>query len=175
MPQTGLPPIWSNIREPDLSKARPWEGRMIKGVHHFAVSTPDLDRMVDFYRRLFDGVMLREFEWQPGNAAFNARLGLEDSAGRIVMMGFGEGARIEFFQFSVPEILRPDTVIGVASPGYSHVCFETDDCFIEHQRLAEAGMKFHAPPLKMPAGGIFTYGRDVDGNIVEIMQAPPAA
>jgi predicted enzyme related to lactoylglutathione lyase len=33
-------------------------------------------------------------------------------------------------------------------------------------------MTFHAPPLTMPSGGVFAYGRDPDGNVVELLQPP---
>lgn len=146
---------------------------MIKGIHHLAIATPDLDRLVSFYRTLFDGEIVKEFAWEAGNEAFNARLGLADSAGRIVLVGFGQ-MLIEFFQFSLPASAPTDGLRSVAKSGFSHVCFEADDCQAEYDRLSEAGMPFHATPLKMPAGGIFAYGRDPDGNIIEILQRPPS-
>lgn len=147
---------------------------MITGIHHFAIATHDLDRLVEFYLSQFGGEILRTFAWEEGDAEFDARLGLTASAGRIVMMGF-DGMRIEFFQFTTPGMKAHESAPLVSQPGYSHVAFQCDDCQAEYDRLLAGGMEFNAPPFKMPGGGIFTYGRDPDGNIVEILQVPPAA
>ena len=101
----------------------------------------------------------------------SARLGLEKSAGRLVFLGF-TGAGIEIFQFRSPDIAASPSLRSVAKPGFSHICFEVDDCVAEYARLTEAGMRFHAPPFTMLSGGVFTYGRDPDGNVVELFQSP---
>lgn len=141
-------------------------------LHHMGLTTHNAERSVKFYCDHFGGKIVREFQWEPGNVEFNKRLGLPESAGRIVMIEFGS-ARLEIFEFAVPETNGSDRPADVNTPGYTHICFETEDCFAEYNRLKGAGIEFHAPPLKMSAGGIFAYARDPDGNIIEIMQAPP--
>ena len=59
----------------------------------------------------------------------------------------------------------------VAKPGLSHIAFEVDDVGREFDRL-DGVLSFHAPPLVMPSGGVFAYGRDPDGNVVELLQLP---
>ena len=81
-------------------------------------------------------------------------------------------ANIELFQFSTPSIQLGDKIRSVAKPGLSHICFNVDNCQYEYDRLVEKGMTFNAPPMTMPRGGVFTYGRDPDGNIVELLQVP---
>ncbi len=144
---------------------------MILGFHHAGVATPDMERLSRFYVDLFHGRILGEFEWDDDAVAMSARLGLAKSAGRLMMLGFG-GARLELFQFDWPAIALPDVPPSVARPGFSHICFEVDDIRAEFTRLSDAGMTFHAQPMTMPAGGAFTYGRDPDGNVVELLQAP---
>ena len=85
------------------------------------------------------------------------------------MLGF-EGARLEVFEFATP-IQDRGSLRSVAKPGFSHIAFEVDDVFAEYERL-QGAMAFHAPPLEMPGGGIFAYGRDPDGNVVELLQPP---
>lgn len=143
-------------------------------LHHVGLASRDLDRAVAFYCGHFGGKVLREFEWQRGNEAFNLRLGLPESAGRIVLIEFA-GAFLEIFEFTVPEAgMAGEEPDRVSDPGFSHIGFVTGDCHGDYQRLKAAGVAFHAPPLQMPAGGIFAYARDLDGNIIEILQPPPA-
>ncbi len=145
---------------------------MIKGFHHVGVATNDLSRLVAFYSDLFHGDPVREFSWDRGDTALSARLGLETSAGKLVFVAF-PGAGIEIFQFDHPDIAEAPDLRCVAKPGLSHICFEVDECLKEYDRLQSAGMVFHASPLTMPTGGIFAYGRDPDGNVVEVLQQPP--
>lgn len=144
---------------------------MIIGMHHVGVVTKDVDRLAGFYSDKFLAERLGEFRWGPGDTALTARLAAAGSSGRIVMLGFATG-RLELFQFEdLPERL-PDRRLAVAKPGFNHVCFEVDDCAAEYARLKALGMSFPAKPVTMPAGGVFAYGRDVDGNVVEILQPP---
>ena len=142
---------------------------MIKGIHHIGVATRDLDRLCDFYCDYFHGRRLAEFSWDQDNKALSERLGLASSAGRLCMLGFAE-TRLEVFEFKEPVIL-PENSRSVAAPGLSHIAFEVDDALAEFERLSSV-INFHAPPLTMPAGGVFAYGRDPDGNVVEILQTP---
>ncbi len=145
---------------------------MIKGFNHVGIATRDLSRLVAFYSDLFHGTPIREFSWDRTDTALSARLGLETSAGRLVFLAF-PGAGIEIFQFDHPNLAAAPDLRCVAKPGLSHICFEVDDCLEKYDRLRDAGMVFHASPLTMPAGGGFAYGRDPDGNVVEVFQPPP--
>lgn len=144
---------------------------MMLGFHHVAVVTEDLERLVAFYVDHFGGRVLNRFSWSEDDGEMAKRFGLKESAGHLAMVGF-EGARIEIFEFRTPSNLRRDAHRSVAKPGFAHICFQVDDAEAEYDRLIKAGMEFHAPPLKMAAGGVFTYGRDPDGNVVEILQPP---
>ena len=145
---------------------------MVKGFHHVGVATRNLSRLVDFYVEHFHGNPIREFTWDRDNTDLSIRLGLVESAGRLVFVGFPKGG-LEIFQFEFPDISNASGLRSVARPGLSHFCFEVDDCGAEYARLSRAGMAFHAKPLMMPAGGVFAYGRDPDGNVVELLQCPP--
>ena len=56
--------------------------------------------------------------------------------------------------------------------GYTHICLDVVDIVAEHKRLTEGGMTFNRTP-----GGLgdikAVYGRDPDGNIVEIQETAP--
>ena len=119
---------------------------------------------------MFGAKVCREGGWERGNAQINARLGLEDSACRVAILSVG-GRYLEFFEFDVPE-QEDKAPVQAHQYGIAHICLQVSDCQAEYERLSKSGMNFNASPLEMPAGAIFTYGRDPDGNIIEILEVP---
>lgn len=140
---------------------------MLKGFHHAALSTPDLDRLVDFYRRCFGCEIVREFGWPAGIAQADAIVGLEGSAARAVMLQLND-SYLEIFEFSAPEPQHAPADRRACDHGITHLCIEVEDCWQEYERLTAAGMRFHCPPQAQEAGYV-TYGRDPDGNILELL------
>ena len=55
----------------------------------------------------------------------------------------------------------------VCDHGITHLALQVSDIEAEHQRLADAGMFFHCPPGEQIRA---IYGRDPDGNVVELME-----
>jgi catechol 2,3-dioxygenase-like lactoylglutathione lyase family enzyme len=137
-------------------------------IHHTAISTPDLARLIAFYRDLFGYEVVREFDWPRGVALINGVIGLPDCAAQAVMMRRGD-SMLELFEFSHPAPRAQDPNRPACDHGFTHVCFHVADVEKEHARLAAAGMRFHCAPQR--AGGLaFTYGRDPDGNVIELLQ-----
>ena len=139
---------------------------MIRGVHHLAISTPDLDRFVDHYERWFGFERCGGGEWQPGNERVDTMVGLDGSAARYEMIRLGN-LYIDVFQYSAP----PGTPVRqrMCDQGITHLCLYSDDVFADYERLTALGMRFNCPP-----GGSAvtraTYGRDCDNNVVELLQ-----
>jgi glyoxylase I family protein len=141
---------------------------MLKGFHHAAISTPDLDRLVRFYRELFGCEVVREFGWPAGIPEADALTGLQNSAARAVMLKLAD-SYLEIFEFSSPAPKPGDPDRPACDHGITHICLEVRDSQAEYARLKAAGMRFHAPPQAQD-GGFVTYGRDPDGNIVELLE-----
>ena len=141
---------------------------MLRGFHHAAISTPDLERSVRFYRELFGCTVVREFGWPAGIPEADALTGLQNSAARAVMLKLGD-SHLEIFEFSSPEPRPGDPQRPACDHGITHICLEVRDSHAEYARLAAAGMQFHAPPQAQD-GGFVTYGRDPDGNIIELLE-----
>ncbi|CCA90472.1 MULTISPECIES: VOC family protein [unclassified Novosphingobium] len=139
---------------------------MIRGVHHLAISTPDLERFIDHYRRWFGFERVGEGGWERGNARIDTMVGLENSAARYAMIRLGN-LHIEVFEYASndPREVYPR----MCDHGITHLCLYCDDVFAEYERLKGMGMTFNCPP-----GGSgmtrATYGRDCDGNVVELLQ-----
>ena len=144
---------------------------MIRGLHHTAISTGDLDRALHFYRDLIGLKVIGRGSWDEGWEAGDRILGLENTAAQWVMLSAGN-AHLELFQFSSPRGKpqnpdRPDTDHGI-----SHVCFEVEDIYVHYERLVAAKVRFHSPPQDLDELGLVAYARDPDGNIVELVEYP---
>lgn len=141
---------------------------MIRGIHHVAVHVRDLDRMINFYRDAFGFEVVGEpFSWE--NSEFIDRIvDVRNSAARGAMLRAGT-CYLEMFQYSAPQ----PTVTEALQPydkGYTHFCVDVTDIKHEFERLRGLGMTFSQPePIDM--GHVSSiYGRDPEGNLIELQQ-----
>lgn len=145
---------------------------MIRGIHHAAISTPDLDRLASFYTDVvgFEPVMSTAWRDQP---VIDRIIGLRGSAARQVMLRAGN-AYLELFEYESPPPRHADPGRPPSDHGYTHICLDVVDIDAEYERLASAGMSFHGPPPgrdELGGGAVRAiYGRDPDGNIVELQE-----
>ncbi|HEX3782475.1 MAG TPA: VOC family protein [Pseudonocardiaceae bacterium] len=142
---------------------------MIRGLHHVAVATRDLDRLLPFYRDLLHWEVVTDWGWPAGTTAADRVTALPDSAARSVMLRKGN-AYLELFQYTAPEPGPGDPNRRVCDPGITHLCLDVTEVDAEYDRLLAAGMVFHCPPQDVAPGVRTTYGRDPDGNVVELQQ-----
>ena len=146
---------------------------MILGLHHASITTPDLDRLSAFYRGLLGFEVVLETAWESGNTTADRIFGLNDTAVRMVMLRTAN-ACLELFEFAHPIGKPVDPYRPVCDQGITHICLAVRDIDAEHARLSAAGMAFHSPPQDAPGLCRAVYGRDPDGNIVELVEADPA-
>ena len=141
---------------------------MLIGFHHAAISTPNLDRFVAFYKEVLGCEEAWTFGWESGSEAADAITGLKDSAARAAMLKLGD-SYLEVFEFSSPAARAPNGDRPVCDHGITHICLQVQDIHAEYTRLKGAGMRFHCPPQAQDTGFV-TYGRDPDGNVVELLE-----
>jgi catechol 2,3-dioxygenase-like lactoylglutathione lyase family enzyme len=141
---------------------------VINGIHHTAISTPNLARMLAFYRDVLGFEVMMEMGWPAGTAPTNAMLDLPDSSAKVVLLKAGN-AMIELFEFSLPTPTASHPARPVCDHGITHLCLDVTDIEAEYDRLQAAGMRFHCPPIDY---GMLktTYGRDPDGNVIEVQE-----
>lgn len=142
---------------------------VILGMHHTAISTHDIDRLASFYINHFHLKKLDEAEW--ANAPdLDAIVGLPESAARYMLLSAGNQC-LELFEFRNPVTEKGAADRPVSKAGFTHICFAVRDIGAEYERLRAAGMLFHTPPV-VPGDLPFraTYGRDPDGNVVELIE-----
>jgi glyoxylase I family protein len=142
---------------------------LIRGLHHVAVATNDLERTLAFYRDLLGCEVVTDWSWPKGTAEADAVTGLHDCSARSVMLRIGN-AYVELFQYFSPETAEGDPAPRACDPGITHLCLDVVDLDAEYTRLTAAGMRFHCKPQEVSPGVWTTYGRDPDGNIVELQQ-----
>ena len=146
---------------------------MIRGVHHVAMATGDIDRLVAFYRDALGFEVLSRGGWEQGSTAIDGIVGLPGSAARTAMLRAGN-AYIEMFEYSAPAGKPAEQDRPVCDHGYTHFCLDVQDIDAEYERLLGLGMRFHCPPpLGVRAPGrvaAATYGRDPDGNVIELLE-----
>ena len=143
---------------------------MILGIHHVAISTPDLDRLTRFYVEHLGFEIAYRNSWSKGLDAIDALLAMKDTAARMAMLRAGN-LYVEVFQYENPAPKPQDPDRPAADHGYTHFCLTVTDIMGEYERLKQAGMRFHAPPSQRAGvGHIATYGRDCDGNIIELLE-----
>jgi catechol 2,3-dioxygenase-like lactoylglutathione lyase family enzyme len=145
---------------------------MILGVHHVAIATGDIDRLVDWYVEAFQLDVVSRGGWPSGSAQIDGIVGLPGSAARTAMLR-GRNVYVEMFQYVQPQGRPGDPDRPVCDHGYTHFGVVVDDIDAEHARLEALGMRFHAPPTsKDGMGGRLRacYGRDPEGNVVELIE-----
>ena len=143
---------------------------MIHGINHVAISTADIERLSAFYMDLLGFEEVFRLNWDVGHEVLDSITGLRDSSARIIMLKCGN-ACIELFEYASPPPKPGDPARPVCDHGITHVCLQVTDIEQEYQRLKDAGMEFHCAPQTL--GDLAaTYGRDPDGNVVELLEAP---
>ena len=141
---------------------------MIKGFHHAAISTPDLQRCISFYTETIGGEVAWTFGWPEGTHEADRVTGLQNSAAQAAMLKIGD-TFLEVFEFSSPDSAAQSGERPVNKHGITHICLEVSDIHGEFNRLREAGMQFNCEPQQQD-GSSMVYGRDPDGNVVELIE-----
>lgn len=145
---------------------------MILGVHHVAISTADIDRLVDWYVEAFGLEVVSTGGWKSGSDVIDSIVGLPGSAARTAMLR-GRNVYVEMFQYEQPQGRAADGDRPVSDHGYTHFGVVVDDIEAEHARLSKLGMRFHgAPTPREGMGGRLRacYGRDPEGNVIELIE-----
>jgi catechol 2,3-dioxygenase-like lactoylglutathione lyase family enzyme len=145
---------------------------MIRGIHHVSIHVRDMDRMLQFYSAAFGFEVVGEpFSWSD-NSTIDAIIDVPGSAAKGAMLRAGT-CYIEMFQFSEPQP-QSDRPLAPFDKGYTHFCVDVTDIERECQRLQSLGMTF-GERRPVDAGHVKSlYGRDPEGNLIEIQETAPA-
>ena len=141
---------------------------MIRGIHHIGVHVNDMDRMIEFYQKAFGFELIGEpFAWSD-DKFIDKIVDVAGSAARGCMLRAGT-CYLEMFQYSAPapESTAPKKPY---DKGYTHLCIDVTEIEMEFKRLKGLGMRF-GQPAPIDVGHVKTiYGRDPEGNVIEIQE-----
>lgn len=146
---------------------------MILGVHHPALSVPDLAKALEFYcdKLGFEPVMNAEIP--SGIPPLNDAFGLSDAGCKVAIIKRGNSA-IELFEFQADDTPMADPDRPVNKHGITHICLAADDYAKDYSFLEEAGVVFNGPP-NGDAPSRWAYGRDPFGNVIELLEHDPSS
>lgn len=145
--------------------------RTVVRIDHVGLSTADIRRSIHFYHDLL-GMELSEPEDSIENQKpYDNIFGLTNVKAKSAMLRLGT-MQIELFEFERPRGKTPDLTQPVNNPRIYHICFEVKDLDREYQRLKAAGVPFISAPQDFSIAKA-VYGRDPDGNVVELLQWAP--
>jgi catechol 2,3-dioxygenase-like lactoylglutathione lyase family enzyme len=145
---------------------------VIRGVHHVALLTPDFDRLLAFYRNVVGGEVVHEREFgEDDDLELLGRItgipGRPRLRSAILRLG---NAFLEIQHYLEPEGSGDPVERPAQDYGIRHFALDVTDIEAEVERLTAAGMRFFGP-VQQPSPRIKAiYGRDPDGNIVEVQE-----
>ncbi|HEU4428535.1 MAG TPA: VOC family protein [Myxococcota bacterium] len=142
---------------------------MILGLHHAALAVPDLEKALPFYCGVIGFRVVMEAELPPGYAPMNAAFGVANAACKVRMLRKGNSC-IELFEFA--DAKPGDPRRPVNQLGITHFALVTDDYLKDYEHLVANGVVFNAPPFGA-APQRFAYGRDLFGNVIELLEHAP--
>jgi catechol 2,3-dioxygenase-like lactoylglutathione lyase family enzyme len=116
----------------------------IHGVHHVAMSVPDLDRAHTFYVGVLGFEEVFRDGWRDAPLVDRV-MGVTGGSGRAMLIQAGN-LFIELFEFATPVPAPLDPAPAVHRYGFTHIALDVSDIDDVHRRLVEAGMSFNTTP-----------------------------
>ncbi len=143
----------------------------IKGIHHLAISVPDLQKARDFYCGVLGFVVAEEFDFEASEESEQVTQ-VKGAAADVLMLRAGN-VHIEIFEFKNDGVNAQPERRPVCDHGYTHFALEVDGDIDEvYVTLEKAGVLWHSPLVGSldEEGYRVTYGRDPFGNVIEIQK-----
>ena len=141
---------------------------MIKGAHHVAISVSNLERAIEFYRDTM-GMDYTVPTFPLVGEKLETIMDLSDLDARMCVMRSGN-LTLELFEFKSPAPAAKDSNHPVSDRGITHFGMEVEGIEAYYDRLAAAGVRFHGPIQTFGSGVKAAYGRDLDGNVFELVE-----
>jgi catechol 2,3-dioxygenase-like lactoylglutathione lyase family enzyme len=144
---------------------------MLKGIHHTAISVPNLEEAIRFYQAIGGFTLVHQFTLE--NSTVNrAVMGVRDAAASVVLLK-GATGYLELFQFDMPTTTTDD-MPKVLDTGIRHICIQAQDGDQLFDTAEKLGAVSHARPTGLGTGNLYAYVRDPMGNVVELEGLPYA-
>ena len=137
----------------------------VRNFSHICIGVSDLDRSLEFYRRLFGMDVVFDVELE--GPSLEAVTGQSGSKGRMVG-GLIGGVMVELLGLGAK---RPSK--GDAGPrtGYTNISFAFDDLDAAYARVQELGFRPAQAPVDIGGVRMF-FVNDPDGTAIELVEFP---
>lgn len=144
----------------------------MRGLHHTAITVPNLDRAIDFYC----GVLGLDLSHEPtelfSGAFVEQALRVPEASLRIAVLAVGDD-RIELLEYAAPPSPVERPLPGNAR-GAAHLAFMVDDIVAKKAELEAKGVTFFADIATNEAGALagwrWVYFSDPDGIVLELIE-----
>jgi len=146
----------------------------IKGIHHLAISVPDIVKAQKFYCGVLGFEVAEEFDFGPDEESERVTR-VKGAAANVLMLRAGN-MHVEIFEFRNDGVKEQAPDRPVCDHGFTHFALEVDgDIHEVYDELERAGVKWHSPVTGSleDDGYAVTYGRDPFGNVIEIQKLSP--
>ncbi len=135
---------------------------------HVAIVTPDIDRLVAFYKQLLGSEPINRIDNIKNSPKLND-IGNMDSL-RLRGAWFKVGNMLlEMWQFENPKTPMPTQTASFTQIGYHKIAFEVSDIQSDYKRLSALGVNFLSAPVAHESGWV-VFLRDCDGNLLSLQQ-----
>jgi catechol 2,3-dioxygenase-like lactoylglutathione lyase family enzyme len=141
---------------------------MIAGIRHTGLVVVDMERALYFWRNLLGFRIVKQAE--ESGPHIDAMMGLKDVKVTTVKLAAPDNKLVELLQFhSHPD--RPTWAGAPYSTGLTHIAMTVDDLDSVCRKLADAGVRFFAPPQHSPDGNVkVTYCQGPEGLLLELVE-----
>jgi len=137
---------------------------MIQGVHHPALSVPDIQKALDFYCGVLGFQVVMEADLPAG--IMEGPFDIDQAACKVRMINKGTTC-IELFEFENAPAGDPKRPVN--RQGITHIALASDDVPGDYEVLKSAGVHFNTPP-QGESPQQWCYGRDPFGNVLELLE-----
>jgi predicted enzyme related to lactoylglutathione lyase len=151
-----------NLPEPPKNQYR---------IRHFAIATPDIDRLVDFYSLFLEEKEPRRFGWWfwgISGEKVDKVSGLEDTELRMAWFQI-RNMELEIAEYLSHPPIEPETPRPIDAPGYNMVVFDVSDLDAARDLFVKAGGTI-VSDIESMDGGQIIFGRDPDGNLLGLQK-----
>jgi catechol 2,3-dioxygenase-like lactoylglutathione lyase family enzyme len=167
-------------KRPDVAATGIMKG--LNGLHHVAMTVPDIDLALAFYNGVlgFPIAMCLDVDETSPDASDETlwlaeklkglhQIDVTEKVDVSIRMVHANNALIEFWQFRSPCGEPQDPMRPTRFGGYMHIALDVTNLDEIYPKLEAAGVKFMAPPLRLPDAATL-YARDPFGNIIEFQE-----
>jgi catechol 2,3-dioxygenase-like lactoylglutathione lyase family enzyme len=138
------------------------------GLHHACVRVTNIEESARFYVEAFDGQQLTRPFLLEGASAEDTTGGPPGVRFKICHVGFARGA-VELFEFVEP--VHEFEVLHFSRANTLHFALQVDDVAEALRRVESAGGRRLWPQISEWDTAHFMYVADLDGNVVELVDA----